>query len=138
MCALGPVIQSGVALRLPPHSKLEIQTHTETNLSWAHGAGRHQEVVYELLSGGGCGRWREGAEVDELAAKTKHGGVQDVIKLDHRSQVNFISAFELARDVEIENELRRAGAGVARKISRLADRRQAELIDNRNRSEERR
>src|SRR5882724_5433768 len=111
---------------------LEIQTHTQTNLSWAHGAGRHQEVVDEVLPDSGCSGRREGAEVDELTAKTEHGGVEDVIKLDYRSQVNLFTEFEIARDVEIENELRRTGAGVARQISRLADGRQAELIDNRN------
>src|SRR5258708_9637357 len=39
--------------------------------------------------------------------------------------MNFLTEFEIASDVENENKLRRSGAGVARQISRLSDRRQS-------------
>jgi hypothetical protein len=49
LVCLGSAIQSGVALRLPPHSKSEVQPHAQTNLARALGARRYQKGIEECL-----------------------------------------------------------------------------------------
>jgi hypothetical protein len=109
----------------------EIQTRPKTNLAGAHGARWHQEGIEESLTGRGGRRRAERTEVYELAAKAEHSLVQDVVEFDHGAQPNLVAQLELARHAEIENELARADAGVARQVSGLADRRLRKLIQDR-------
>src|SRR6185503_3410514 len=91
---------------------LEIESYAEADLALSQGALRHEKLIDEGLSLRGGGTWAKRAKVDELAAKAEYGGVQDVVEFSHQAQAHLFVEPELARDVQIKNELTRARARV--------------------------
>ena len=95
----------------------EIESYSEPNLSWSHGAGRNEELIEEGLSlRRGSGRSKR-VEVDELAAETEDRRVKYVVEFHAPTHPHLLVQTELARDIQIENKLTRAIAGIARQVS---------------------
>lgn len=120
--------------RPPAHAGgfgLEVEANAEANLAWAECASSYQKRVEKRLPLFGRRGRCEGVEVDELTTEAEDGFVQHIVKLHHRPHTNLFSETKFTSDIQIEEELSRTLAGIARQVSRLADSRQCKETEYR-------
>ena len=99
------------------HQISENESYSEPHLSWSHGAGGDEELIEEGLSlCRGRGRTKR-VEIDELAAETEDRSVKHVVEFHAPTHPHLLVQTELARDIQIENKLTGASAGIPRQIS---------------------
>src|SRR4029079_16039049 len=67
---------------------------------------------------------------NEFAPKAEHRRVHHVIDLDCGTQPGTLIDFEFSREIQIKNELTWTETGIARKVSRLSNGWQRELIQD--------
>src|SRR5687767_1835246 len=96
---------------------LEIEFYSKPNLPGSHGAGGDEELIEEGLSLCRGRGWTKRVEVDELAAETEDRGVKHVVEFNAPAHAHLLVKPELARDIQIENKLTGASAGVPGQIS---------------------
>lgn len=97
---------------------LEIESHTETDLSLTERSTRNEEV------GSGV--------VDKRRAEIEDRRVENVIEFNNRTQTHSFGEAKFSRNIQIEGIKTRTSARIARQVpAASADRRKRELIEQR-------
>src|ERR1041384_5090095 len=109
----------------------KIHPNSQTDLTRPHRAGWYQKRIDECLPRRRRRGGTKGAEVDEFAAETEDGLVQDVIEFDRRTQAHSFADLKFARNVQIKKELARPNCRIPRQVPYLTNRGKHKLTKDR-------